>query len=56
MSALQHFHQLGPLGRVGLVVGMSVCVSVCVWDKKKIVSVLLSASVKRVGVSRMQDF
>ena len=111
------FHQLGPLGRVGLVVDMSVCL--CVWcplpmrfvlrpligpqvtrsdqglwlvnlpslpnlapplflpksplaaaavttarrDKKKLkwflfkfVSVLLSASVERVGVSRMRDF
>ena len=30
----RHFHQLGPgpLGRVGLVVAMSVCVSVCLWN------------------------
>ena len=28
-SDVQNFHQLGPLGRVGLVVDMSVCVCVC---------------------------
>ena len=27
---IAYFHQLGPLGRVGLVVDMSVCLSVCV--------------------------
>ena len=54
-----------PLGRVGHRVAMSVCLSVClkkknVLDKSrdllKFISVLLSASVERVGVSRMQDF
>ena len=103
------FHQLGPLGRVGLVVAMSLCcrllvpfpcdfcrgLSLALWshdqfeashwsalptlllppgpnppwsykhfclfvDKSrflfKFVSVLLSASVKRVGVSRIWDF
>ena len=32
VSGLVCFHQLGPLGRVGLVVAMSVCLSVCLFD------------------------
>ena len=80
------FHLLGPLGQVGLVVDMSVCLSVCLspshaiffeasyWPSGHMISsrplighspslpnlalaaVLLSASVERVGVSRMRDF